>query len=89
MVTRPRKRADDKAPRRYRSAIHYFAGIAIGWHLRGWFPDHARFIDLVGDGWDWFLGALQGLGGTAVVISAVIALFNVYRWHVERNTRGN
>jgi len=75
---RSRDRAADKPPRKLQPFLHYLAAFALGWHLKGFFPDASRLIDLIGDGWDWFLGSIQGLGGLMIIGSFLTIVFNLY-----------
>jgi hypothetical protein len=73
-----RQRKTDKGIRRGIPFLHYIAAFALGWHLKGWFPDTNRIIDLVGDGWDWMLSSVQGLGGLIVIGSFISIVYNIY-----------
>jgi len=74
----PKQRKDDKGPRKHIPILHYLAAFALGWHIKGFFPDVSRLVDLLGDGWDWFLGSVQGLGGLMIIGSFLTLIWNLY-----------
>jgi len=73
-----RDRKGDKGIRKKIPLLHYLAAFALGWHLKGFFPDASRLVDLLGDGWDWFLGSIQGLGGLMIIGSFLTIIWNLY-----------
>ena len=85
-----KQRKDDKGLRRTIPLLHYLAAFALGWHLKGLFPDTSRVIDLVGDGWDWMLDSVQGLGGLIVIGSFISIVYNIYeKIKRKRNPNGS
>jgi hypothetical protein len=83
----PRQRKNDTGLRKRIPLLHYLAAFVIGWHFKGWFPDTAMIIDLIGDGWTWFIDAIQGLGGLAVITSATVVAWNIYKEYQARKAK--
>ena len=79
-----RDRKDDKGLRKRIPLLHYLAAFALGWHLKGLFPDTTKLVDLLGDGWDWFLGSVNGLGGLLIIGSFSKIVWDIYKEYQAR-----
>ena len=84
MMPKMQRRESDKPVKKYGLIVHVISGIMIGYMIKTYFPKR-NFLQIMGLSWDWFSNAIEGLGGLAVIITAITIGFNIYKWIKERN----